>query len=276
VTDPRRPPTSAARKLVAVVVPLSNRATLTPDEEISLRHLTHFLGRYDKYFVAPRSMEFGRTGFGVVRFDDRFFGSVDANRALMFSREFYGAFREYEYILLYHLDALVFSDQLEQWCEAGFDYIGAPWFNEWESPDGGFYRVGNGGFSLRRVSSFLAVMNSRQYRVDPEHYWSKHFAGRPRHVQLLNLPRRYLKRVRMFNNVRREMDSVKYNEDRFWSRRAEHYYPDFRIAPVEVGLRFAFECAPRFCFEQNGRTLPFGCHAWPRYDRAFWEPYLLT
>jgi hypothetical protein len=33
--------------------------------------------------------------------------------------------------------------------------------------------------------------------------------------------------------------------------------------------------APRLCFELNGRKLPFGCHAWQRYDRGFWEPYLL-
>jgi hypothetical protein len=25
----------------------------------------------------------------------------------------------------------------------------------------------------------------------------------------------------------------------------------------------------------NNHRLPFGCHAWPRYDRMFWEPYLV-
>src|SRR5690606_7208876 len=42
------------QKLVAVVVPASDRAELTADEEISLRHLLHFLGDYDRYLVLPR------------------------------------------------------------------------------------------------------------------------------------------------------------------------------------------------------------------------------
>jgi hypothetical protein len=27
-------------------------------------------------------------------------------------------------------------------------------------------------------------------------------------------------------------------------------------------------------YELNGHELPFGCHAWERYDRAFWEEQL--
>jgi hypothetical protein len=26
----------------------------------------------------------------------------------------------------------------------------------------------------------------------------------------------------------------------------------------------------------NGGNMPFGCHAWERYDRRFWEPHLLS
>ncbi len=63
--------------------------------------------------------------------------------------------------------------------------------------------------------------------------------------------------------------------DIFWSDEAVHYYPDFKIADVATGLRFAFEVSPRLCLERNQQQLPFGCHAWARYDRAFWEPYLL-
>jgi len=65
------------------------------------------------------------------------------------------------------------------------------------------------------------------------------------------------------------------HEDHFWSDEAIKYHPEFRVASTELGLRFAFEVAPRYCFELNNYTLPFGCHAWPRYDRNFWEPYLL-
>ena len=50
---------------------------------------------------------------------------------------------------------------------------------------------------------------------------------------------------------------------------------EFSIAPFETALKFSFEVAPRQCFEMNNQSLPFGCHAWARYDRSFWEPYLI-
>ena len=99
-------------RLVAIVVPLSNRSELTNDEKISLNHLIHFLGHYDKYFLLPKSLKFSMHGFINMFFDNSYFGSVDANRRLMFSKKFYKAFIRYKYILIYHLDALVFSDEL--------------------------------------------------------------------------------------------------------------------------------------------------------------------
>jgi hypothetical protein len=40
-------------------------------------------------------------------------------------------------------------------------------------------------------------------------------------------------------------------------------------------MRFAFEAEPRACYERIGRALPFGAHRWQRFDRAFYEPFLL-
>src|SRR4051794_6996509 len=113
-------------KTVAVVIPLSNRAELTPDEKISFRHLVHFLGKYDKFLVVPQTLQVDYPGFKIKRFPNKFFGSVVAHTRLMMSPEFYRSFQEYKYILIYHLDALVFSDQLMEWCERDLDYVGAP------------------------------------------------------------------------------------------------------------------------------------------------------
>src|SRR5215475_12526935 len=149
-----------ASKLVAIAVPLCNRVELTPDEEISLRHLTYFLGKYDKYIVIPKSLKVHHHGFGTKRFSDKFFGSGKANGELMLSSKFYEAFAEYKYVLNYQLDALVFSDQLTEWCAKDFDYIGAPWLACEDTPNVKVSRVGNGGFSLRKVESFLKVLES--------------------------------------------------------------------------------------------------------------------
>jgi hypothetical protein len=274
------PCTQQALKTVAVVVPLSNRAELTPDEEVSLRHLVHFLGHYDKYLVIPKSLKVNYPDFKIKRFNDMFFGSAVAHTRLMLSPKFYESFREYKYILNYHLDALVFSDQLMQWCGTDLDYIGAPWLMCHDTPYVKAARVGNGGFSLRKIESFLRVINSRTYAMQPTEYWEHFYASQPRHIRLLNLPKKYLKYLRLFNNAKWEMSkwnriNLNNNDDLFWSDVAVKYYPEFKVASVETGLRFAFEVAPRWCFELNNYTLPFGCHAWPKYDRDFWEPYLL-
>jgi hypothetical protein len=267
-------------KLVAIVMPMSNRAVLTPEEEISLRHLTHFLGKYDKYLVMPNGLKFSYPGFSIKHFDNKYFGSVEAHKRLLFSPHFYGTFSEYRYILIYHLDALVFSDQLTEWCERGFDYIGAPWVKHESAPYAGKPwhegKVGNGGFSLRKIESFLNVIYSSKYQIEPEQYWKTNYGSKPKHVQYANCHKKYLKRLRYFNSARREMSHYALSEESFWSNRAGHYYPDFKIADVETALQFSFECVPRYCFELNRRTLPFGCHAWQKYDRQFWEPFLLS
>jgi hypothetical protein len=268
-------------KLVAVSVMLHNREWLTDDERISLRHLERYLGHYDRYCVAPRGLRVNLPGFGVKRFSGKFFGSAAANGRLVLSRRFYRAFAEYEYVLIYHLDALVLSDQLAEWCRSGLDYIGAPWVNCPDSPWVNRPRIGNGGFSLRRIESFLQVIDSPRYWMDPEEYWRQYSAGKPPLTRALNVWRKYAKRLRWFNSARREMArwdryaGDESNEDFFWSDAAIRYYPEFKIASFAEGLRFAFEVCPRLCFELNGRELPFGCHAWPKYDRAFWEPHLL-
>ncbi|MBI3951357.1 MAG: hypothetical protein HY314_12980 [Acidobacteria bacterium] len=264
-----------AAKKVAVAVPMPSREDLMPEEQISLNHLVNYLGSYDKYLVIPKSLKVQYPGFGLKRFSDRFFGSVQAHTRLMLSRRFYEAFLDYEYVLIYHLDALVFSDQLLQWCAADLDYIGAPWLKFKRSPQAGFSRVGNGGFSLRKIASFLKVIDSPVVFMEPTEHWELFWASKPKHVQYVNLPRKYLKHLNVFNNARWRMRRYRRNEDHFWSEEATRFYPQFGIAPVELALRFAFECAPRFCYEKNNYTLPFGCHAWFKYDREFWEPYLL-
>jgi len=64
-------------------------------------------------------------------------------------------------------------------------------------------------------------------------------------------------------------------EDFFWGELAKHFIDDYCTAPVEIALKFSFECNPEFCFEKNNHKLPFGCHAWqlPKH-RNFWTTHL--
>jgi len=264
---------------VAIVVPLRSEPSLTDAEKLSLRHLDHFLGQYPKYFVSPPNVCLEREGFETVHFSSRYFGSVLAHNRLLISKKFYRAFSHYEFVLIYHPDALVFSDQLEYWCTRGFDLIAPPWI---PGPDSPWLRepgVGCGGFSLRRVDAFLRLLGSQRR-------WREISAveGKARfRVARLEGIRELLKKIYFYsyrlNGVKQESRAHVErggNEDRFWWKRGQHYFPGLKIAPVETALEFGFEVNPAKCLQMNRGRIPFGCHAWEQYDRAFWEPLLLN
>lgn len=266
------------RKMAAVVVTLSTKSRYCADEEIAFRHARHHLSRYDKFVLIPDDHPAIYPGFIPKRFPPRYFGSAVRQRRLLLSEAFYRAFLDYEFILIYDLDTLVFRDELLTWCRAGYDYIGAPCSPSANSSPLAESEVGDTGFSLRRVRSFLRVIQSREYFVDPDEYWRRYCERTSTLQQVVNWPRKLLKRVRHFNDVKWHMrwalrDGVR--EDRFWPEYASHYDPTFRVAPADVALRFAFEAAPRQCFDRIGGRLPFGCHRWHESDRDFYAPYLL-
>jgi hypothetical protein len=282
---PRYRPKKKPSKKVAIMVPVSDRHTLTADERVSLQHLFRHLGPYDKYLIAPRGSRIAIDGFRVLYFPKKFFGSLATHNRLVFAPRFYHAFADYEFMLTYHFDCLVFSDQLLQWCDAGVDFIGPPWLKCEDSPWVDRPRVGNGGFSLLRIERALQVLYKR-YEEKPDIYWIELFMQNGQYfrpiMNLLSKVATYWPHSRLLNRLLLEWDASENpaaygrNNDVFWSDHAVRYVPEFKVATLEQGLRFGFEAAPRQCFELAGRKLPFGCHAWARYDRKFWEPYLLT
>jgi hypothetical protein len=277
-------PGRSPSRTVAIVVPLSRRSHLEATEVISLRHLVHHLGHYDKYALAPPRLAAPLDGFQIKRFPDKFFGSVAAHNNLLLTPAFYRAFEDYRFVLFYHLDSLVFSDQLQQWCETDLDYIGPPWIPCSDTPWVTRARVGNGGFTLLRVASALKVLHNR-HRQEPSTLWLDWIARNSRRLgpllrMLQGVSQRYPRCKPLQRIVRHWLKSENpgahsRNNDMFWSDHAVRFLPEFKVASVEEGLRFAFEGAPRMCYELNQHRLPFGCHAWPRYDRSFWEPHLL-
>jgi hypothetical protein len=235
---------------VAVIVP-QYKEELSDDDAISLRHLLTHLGERERYVVVPESLRNPLEGFRVLRYPDRFFTGRARFGTLLMRSGFYRNFASYEHVLVHHLDALVLSDRLDEFCAGAYDYVGAPWIDAgWiEGP-----AVGNGGFSLRRVEACLKVLESRRYALGgPEWNWR---AIGPR-----------------------QRGAIRYRRgghcDIFWSFDAPKRHPEFRIAPVEAALRFAWELRPRVCLELAGGELPFGCHGWTRSSREFWEPHLL-
>lgn len=266
------------------------RPSLTPDQEISIRHLNHYLGKYDKFACVPAGSGYSLPEFKILEFDPKYFRSVKDNADLLMARELFEAFSEYEYMLQYELDALALSSDLEPLLNSGYDYIGAPWIKAHMVKPYGYPAdsVGCSGFSLKRVSAFLKIIKGR------EHPWwvivnlwkkflalSDHGEGRERlrmkqpdeKSSSKKLRHLFKKSYDIWSNARGRTQLI---EDRFWSWKGRLYNPEFKIAPVSEALKFAFEIAPEKCLLLNAGKMPFGAHAWPRYNREFWEPYLLS
>lgn len=261
----------------AVVTPLY-RWPLPPDEQTALRHREKFLARHDWIVISPPGLRPCPEAAHHEHFHPRFFASRAGYNELMLRPEFYRRFRDYEFLLIYQTDCLAFSDALDDWCARGVDYVGAPWFRDCGDDDGtGLHHVGNGGFSLRRVEKFLEALTSRRLDEDPvkraRHLYHKRGGG------LLALAEAAAKlacySVGIGNNIRQVIKTLYEHEDGFWSLHAQRFVDEFRIPSPQEALAFSFERSPRRCYELNGNRLPFGCHGWSRFDRAFWDSFLV-
>lgn len=262
---------------VAIVIPCY-KASRNACEQLAWRRIWELYGHLPIVLIAPPGLDASlflaeRPTLRIERFP---FHTVREYSQLLLQREFYERFRAFDYILIHQLDAYLLRDELAAWCQRGFDYVGAPLFHGFEpaEPAGKLWRVGNGGFSLRRVEAAIKVLSStRRYR-SPGQHWAERpqsdasFARRLRWLGegLLNV-------TRIHNDVRWATLS-NFNEDIFWSVDAVHFWPEFRVPDIEMGLRFAFDYAPAYCYEQTGQQLPFGCHAWARYDPGFWRRFI--
>ncbi|MBR4904343.1 MAG: hypothetical protein IKZ53_06705 [Selenomonadaceae bacterium] len=140
---------------VAVVIPIY-KEEINDLEKISLAQVRKVLRNYPIIFVAPEGKNFSylETGEMLIQFHPQYFQSVETYSRLLLSPFFYETFSDFDYILLYQLDAFVFYDALEEFCRLGYDYIGAAFPVSWGNVNGKKNpRVGNGGFSLRKVKA---------------------------------------------------------------------------------------------------------------------------
>ena len=218
----------------AVVIPVY-KENLNEFEKISLAQVQKVLGNYQIIFVAPRGKNFSyfTQGSKIYFFQPQFFQSDKTYSELMKSPIFYKSFLEYKYILIYQLDAFVFSDELEYFCGLGYDYIGASWYPLRKIIlNNKIYKVcvGNGGFSLRKVQKIYNLLMNHNNLV----------------AALQGLP-----------------------EDNFFSLCGILYPNEFVVAPQKIAHKFSIEVIPERFVKKNGGKLPFGCHDWYDSDADF-------
>ncbi len=261
-----------------VLIPIY-QSCLSASECLSLEQCCKILMHYPRCLVAPTGLDLINflkiaSDLKVEFFDPEYFKGFCGYNKLLLSLEFYERFSSYSFVLIHQLDAFVFRDDLAGWCDSGYDYIGAPWFPGYsEKFDGNPAScAGNGGLSLRSVSAALNILNKWQILKRPkkilQDYNNYYWQG-----WLLRFPKIFLRMFGYQNNSKFFLKHYRANEDIFWAQIAPNWQSNFRVPDPDTAARFAVECDPQYWYRRHGK-LPFGCHAWLRYDPEFWSNFI--
>lgn len=250
---------------VEIVIPVY-KTILSEFEQISLKQIYNLLNGYPLVVIKPKSLDISSLVkqyplLTVKSFDDCYFNGISGYNKLMLSKQFYADFLHTKFILIYQLDAYIFSNELMYWCEKDYDYIGAPWlkkpvynlpiistimkFSKWNHHRKGlkskqdlYNKIGNGGLSLRKVESHYNAITEYKEQINSylEEKKKNHF----------------------------------YNEDVFWAS-----IPNFKYPNIKEAIAFSFDKYPALCYKLNNKKLPFGCHGWyKRKMKSFWKPII--
>ncbi len=252
---------------INVIIPIYR--TVLPDEEAqALINNTRQLSKWDITLLCPEGLDISSVErlvptAAVVRVTDEWLGrknGIQGYNRMMLSEEFYRLFEAWDYLLICHTDAWIFRDELDKWCATGYDCVAAPWVKRavynlplvkqymclrrtWAKRTGTatrqilYDRIGNGGLSLRKVSSFIRICREKRATIE-------RYIATPHHL---------------------------YNEDVFWAT----VPADFHYPTTDEALKFAFDTNPSYCYRLTGKQLPMGCHSWNKKKMwRFWQSYI--
>ena len=178
-----------------VVIPVY-KTELSEFEEKSLQRCKEIFKNRDIYLVCGKSLDTKIYGFNeniTVRFDDDFFKDINGYNRLCKSPLFYEEFenRGYKYMQIYQLDCWVFKDDLDDFVAMNYDYYGAPWAKR-NPKTGEFGVVGNGGFSLRKLTAMIDICKKYGNEKDvPEDIYFSDKHGDEINVAPLSVCRKY-------------------------------------------------------------------------------------
>lgn len=259
------------KKECIVLIPIYKRLEFNDRE--ALYRLLEMTSSIDKVFISPENftMDDSFHGFeevSVERFDDSFFADIIGYNRLMLDVNFYRRFRNYKYMLIHQLDVFLFKPELPYWCYKNYDYIGAPWLRPHKIKIAKFLlsiihvcpwictermrkrlehynNVGNGGLSLRRIETFIKILESSTT-------------------------------TRILNNYLRKqaLKDSSYNEDVFWSLEGPRLYQGFHKPDWQEAIYFAIENKPSFAYNRMNNQLPFGCHKPVKHEPDFWKDHI--
>lgn len=255
--------------LCAIVIPVY-KESIDKYEELSFRQCLKVLYRYPIFLLTHEHLDTSvydniakdnNVKLDRSFFADEYFGSIAGYNSLLKSKQFYNAFEAFRYILIYQLDAFVFRDELEDWCKKEYDYIGAPWIadNNGELMERKYWKVGNGGLSLRKVSYCLKVLSWKGPVLKYSYYKKL----------------KYLPYILGWKNNMRYFLKSKLNEDGIFGGLLTPSYINPKLPSPKEAALFAFENPPLYMYHMCNNQLPFGCHAFLKFEyETFWKQYI--
>jgi hypothetical protein len=261
----------------SVIIPIYRQIPLE-FEMISLKQCCKILADYQMIIITYETLNlaeyikiFGeqKIKYKIEYFPEKYFDGIDGYNTLMFSDKFYKRFLDYEYILIYQLDAYVFSPDLDYWLKQSYDYIGGPTFNEIRHTlklkwTGHF----NGGFCIRRTHTFYHLSSMKLIKFN-KYSWELSLKSKKQKILFIKI---YLKSLQKIMNIVLKLLHIEISsEDYVWSNVIKQ---KGEIPLFETALNFSFDSHPEHAMELSGK-LPFGCHGWDfYYSYKFWKKYI--
>lgn len=209
------------------------------------------------------------TAFLTEFFPASCFKNIHTYNCLMLNSDFYTRFAAFDYMLLYQLDAYVFRNELQSWCQRGYDYVGPPLFAPGHFGTLQWSIVGNGGLSLRKISAFIQASGGNGALA-----WSKVWRARPPRHPYITAKRRVFYFLMLAATGRchwfRNILTYVVDEDRFYSFALQGSAFELHVPDSREALSFGYDMDPAFCHTATAGHLPFGCHGYDkRYDRFY-------
>jgi glycosyltransferase involved in cell wall biosynthesis len=208
--------------------------------------------------------------FEIKIVQKNYFGSIENYNKMALSKNFYKLFLDFDYMLIVHLDAYIFKDNLHYWLAQGYDYIGAPLFLPVDQFNSQIWRKmapygGNGGLCLRKIKKHFDLTSGN---FGPKKY---SLLAKAVIFLLKNYKFRYilifLKLIsKCAQNPIEFREKYKIYEDVMISIFYNFMDKNFNVAPSKIARGFALEVNAEYIITNISKfQIPFGIHGYDKY-----------
>lgn len=202
----------------------------------------------------------------LKEYKSKYFANVKGYNDLCTMPYFYKDFSNYEYMLLYQLDAYVFDGkQLDSFIKKGYSFIGAPIFvGLKKAKELNYIGYQNGGLSLRKIEDCYQLCR-RARTIKGIYLLSK--SGWISYKTYLKI---------IINYFANPITLKPFEwEDEFFGVAYKYIMPKYKLAPYDDARLFSYDWLPSLLYKNSDRKLPFCCHAFKQgRNWDFWKDYI--